>query len=185
MKKDSSYYRNLIAVVIANSEADTWENAVHEWIIHDVEEDANLEESCVCGKEELKYLFTIKNRLNQKVLFPLGSRCIKRFERSDLNEEVAIKEKLFKLLHAVNNNDFLTLSSNLFSRKLLDYLFDVGAFKPTSYNFYRPSNDLDFMIQMFNRRKPMTPAQERKTVAILLNSIKPFLQTELMGKIRK
>ena len=151
----------------------------------DVEEDETLEESCVCGKENLRYLFTIRNIYNGHTLFPIGSSCIKKFERYDLNEEVAAKEQLFKLLHAIENNEFLTLSSSLFSRKLLLYLYDIGAFKPTPHNRYNPENDYHFMLDMFNKRNRMSYRQESKTTAIILNSIKPFLQQMLFNKIRR
>jgi len=153
--------------------------------LDDVEEDETLEESCVCGKENLRYLFTIRNIYNGHTLFPIGSSCIKKFERYDLNEEVAAKEQLFKLLHAIENNEFLTLSSSLFSRKLLLYLYDIGAFKPTSHNRYNPENDYHFMLDMFNKRNRMSYRQESKTTAIILNSIKPFLQQMLFNKIRR
>ena len=75
------YVQNLIVRVIDASEADTWENAVQEWEIVDCEEDEDLTESCVCGKEELRYLFTIRNVYNGNLLFPIGSSCIKKFGR--------------------------------------------------------------------------------------------------------
>ena len=101
MVEDSKYLQTLIKNVLDNSESKTWELAVTEWEISDVEEDENLEESCICGKEHLRYLFTIKNKLNGNTLYPIGSSCIKKFERDDLKYEVDVKEQLFKLLHAV------------------------------------------------------------------------------------
>lgn len=185
MERRSSYFTNLIQTVITLSEADNWHLAVEEWYLDDVEEDEYLEESCVCGKENLRYLFTIRNEYNGNTLFPIGSSCIKKFERSDLNEEVAAKEQLFKLLHAIENNELLSLSSNLFTRKLLLYLYEIGAFVPTAYNRYNPENDYLFMLDMFNKRNRMTVRQESKTTAIILNSIKPFLRKMLNNKIRK
>ena len=122
INKNSAYYRNLIQRVIDNSDAPDWEDAVLEWEVYDCEEDETLQSSCICGKEELRYLFTIRNTLNGNMLYPIGSSCIRKFERDDLDEEVAVKEQLFKLLHAIESNHFITLSSNFFSRKLLRYL---------------------------------------------------------------
>lgn len=73
VNKNSVYYRNLIQRVIDNSEASTWENAVLEWEIFDCEEDETLESSCICGKEELRYLFTIRNTTNGNVIYPIGN----------------------------------------------------------------------------------------------------------------
>ena len=69
----SVYYENLKKNVIEHSQADDWHSAVNEWEIDDVEEDETLTESCVCGKENLRYLFTIRNEFNGKKLYPIGS----------------------------------------------------------------------------------------------------------------
>ena len=182
INRNSAYYRNLIQRVIDNSESDIWESAVFEWVIFDWEEDVTLESSCICGKENLRYLFTIRNTLNGNILYPIGSSCIKKFERADLDEEAVVKEQLFKLLHAIENNRFLTLSSEFFSRKLLRHLYEIGAFKPTQYNNYNPEEDYQFMLDMFNKRS-RTMKQEKKATAIILNSIKPFLYEMLQNKV--
>lgn len=180
----SNYFQTLIKDVMDSSESEYWEDAVTEWEIVDVEEDESLEESCICGKEHLRYLFTIKNQLNGNELYPIGSSCIKKFERDDLKHQVDVKEQLFKLLHAVEYNQYLQLSSDFFSRKLLRYLLDIGAFEPNQWNNFNPENDYRFMLDMFNKRT-RTDKQNNKATAIILNSIKPFLQTELAGKIKK
>jgi len=184
MNTTSSYYRRLIETVLRYSDATEWNAAVLEWRIDDVEEDETQQESCICGKEYLRYLFTIRNMINENTLYPIGSSCIKRFERSDLDEEVAVKEQLFKLLHSIEGRHFLTLSSDFFSRKLLRYLYDIGAFKATLYNDFKPYDDYRFMLDMFNKRN-RTDKQEKKATAIILNSIKPFLQDMLKDKIHK
>lgn len=183
MSTRNSYYGKLISEVINNSEANTWDSAVTEWKIVDVEEDEYLEESCICGKENLRYLYTIQNVFNDKILYPIGSSCIKKFEREDLNAEISVKEQMFKLLHAVEENEFLELSSKFFSRKLLLYLYEQGAFKATSYNHFESHEDYQFMLDMFNKRN-ISDKQNKKAVAIILNSIKPFVQDQLKGKVR-
>lgn len=180
---NSAYYRNLIQRVIDNSEAPNWENAVLEWEVIDCEEDGSLETSCVCGKEQLRYLFTIRNTLNGRLLYPIGSSCIKKFGRLDFDEEVTVKEQLFKLLHAIENNAFLTLSSDYFSRKLLHFLYNLGAFRANEYNNFVPYNDYQFMLDMFNKRS-RTALQDKKATAIILNAIRPFLWEMLSNKIR-
>ncbi|WP_422485026.1 hypothetical protein [Gudongella sp. DL1XJH-153] len=186
MSINSPYYRNLIRRVIDNSEASSWESAILEWEIYDCEEDESHRSACICGKEDLKYLFTIKNVKNHNKLYPIGSSCIKKFERDDLNQEALIKEQLFKLLHAIDNNEYITLSRDFFSRKLLKYLYEKGAFKPTSHNNYNPELDYKFMEQMFNKRdkSSITTAQKRKTTAIIMASIKPFLKEILDRKTK-
>jgi hypothetical protein len=183
MSRISSNFRNLQHAVIRHSEADEWYSAVNEWIINDVEEDETLTESCVCGKEKLHYLFTIRNILNGNILYPIGSSCIRRFERDDLDEEVDLKVQLFELLHAIEQYEFIVLSSDFFSRKLLKYLYDLGAFIGSEYNNYDPFGDYQFMLDMFNKRM-RTQRQEKKATAIIMSSIRPFLRRMLRDKIR-
>lgn len=181
----SIYRRNLINTVIENSSSKSWDNAVLEWDIIDVIEDENDESSCICGKENIRYLFTIKNINNQHTLFPIGSSCIKKFDREDLNELTLINEKLFKLFHAIKANEFITLNSEYFSRKLLEYIFDQGAFIPNQYNNFNGENDFNFMLKMFNMRSKPSASQSRKITAIIMTSIKPYLMKILNNKVVK
>lgn len=180
------YVQNLIVRVINASEADTWENAVQEWEIVDCEEDEDLSESCVCGKEELRYLFTIRNVYNGNLLFPIGSSCIKKFGRSDLKEDAQVREGMFKLLHAVENNDFIELSTDLFTRKVIRALYEDGAFD-SQYNNFDGEGDYDFFLKMFNKRdkSSITLKQHKKIRAIIVASIRPYLEDKLQDKVHR
>ena len=180
----STYVSNLILRVIEESESKNWEEAVMEWEIEDCDEDETCSTSCICGKENLKYLFTIRNKINDNELFPIGSTCIKKFERQDLDEETSLYEGMFRLLHAVENDEFLSLSPKLFSRKLLFNLYKEGAFKPNRFNDFDGKNDYEFLLKMFNKRdkSSITSKQKGKITAVLLNSIKPFLEAKLTDK---
>lgn len=134
-------------------------------------------------KGNLRYLFTIRNIKNGNTLFPIGSSCIKKFDREELNELTSVKEKLFQLLHAVQDSDFISLNNEYFSRKLLKYLYDDGAFQPSQYNNYDGENDYLFMLSMFNKRTEPTDKQQRKIRAIIVASIKPYLVEQLANKI--
>ena len=77
---NTQYYKNLIERVIKLSESDVWEVAVREWHIYDCELDETQSETCVCGKEYLKQLFTIKNEKNgikREFLFPQQTKSAK------------------------------------------------------------------------------------------------------------
>lgn len=176
----SSNNDNLIKEVLDNSESKNWIDAVKEWEIIDCEEDENCSTYCICGKEGLRYLFTIKNTMNNNELYPIGSSCIKKFGVEDLYFEASLWEQEFKLYNAIANGSFISLKNGLFSRKLLYKLYEEGAFKPTSYNKYDPYNDYKFLLDMFNK-KEITPNQEKRCTAIILNSIKPFIK----GKLKK
>ena len=183
----SKYSDNLFGTVLNASESKVWEQAVTEWEIVDWEEDYFCESSCICGKEEIKYLFTIKNRINGNELYPIGSSCIKKFERNDMREITKLKEEMFRLLHAVEHDEYISLNSDYFSRKLLYALLEDGAFKANIYNDYDGENDYEFMLKMFNKRdkSAITDGQEKKIRAIIVNSIRPYLNEKIADKVRK
>ena len=101
----SKYYENLLSVVLDSSKSSSWEEAVLEWGVSDWDEDEEMETSCLCGKENIRYLFTIENTLTGLELEPIGSQCIKKFEREDLTDLTVTYEKLFKLKSALSNNE--------------------------------------------------------------------------------
>ena len=166
-----SYYQNLIKSVIEASESDIWEEVVQEWEIFDCEEDDTCSSECICKHEGLKYLYTIRNDNNGNILFPIGSSCIKKFGRDDLDEEIAIKEKMFSLFHAVEKHERIELSAKYFSKKLLYYFYE--------------NDDYEFLLKMFRKtnKSDITEAQHRKIRALIVNSILPYLRSEL--KFRK
>ena len=102
-----------------------------------------------------------------------------------MREKTALIEGEFKLLHAVEDGMYLSLSSELFSRKLLLWLYQEGAFD-TEYNNYKGTQDYEFMLKMFNKRdkSSINAKQQKKINAILINSVKPFLRKKLAKKIR-
>ena len=177
-----SSFERLVKAVIDNSESKNWNSAVFEWELIDTEEDECAESKCICGKENIRYLHKIQNMINGNILFPVGSSCIKKFDRDELNELISVKEKLFKLYHAVDNKEFLELSPELFSRKLIKHLYEMGAFNSTNAIFPAKSN-YEFFLKMFNKRNDMSIKQDKKVKAILLNNIKPFVVEQLKNKI--
>ena len=178
-----SSLEQLAKVVIEKSESKRWDTAVKEWDLVDTNEDESALSTCVCGKTGLRYLHRIANLFNRQSIYPIGSCCIKRFMRSDLNEKIDVEEKLFRLYHAVGSNQFLSLSPELFSRKLIKYLYAHGAFDSNDPN-YTSKNDYQFFLDMFNKRNKatITVKQDKKIKAILLNNIRPFIKKQLKGK---
>ena len=102
-----------------------------------------------------------------------------------MNEAVSVTEGMFKLLHAIRNNEFIVLSTEFFSRKLLKKLYDEGAFVSNQYNRFDSYNDYQFMLDMFNKRDKsnITQAQQRKIRGIIAFSIRPFLEDKLTNRI--
>ena len=178
-----SSIEQLAKVVLEKSESKNWDIAIKEWDLVDTNEDIGASSTCVCGKTGLRYLHRITNFINHQSIYPIGSCCIKRFNRTDLNVKIDVEEKLFKLYHAVGSNQFLSLSPELFSRKLIKYLYAHGAFDSNNPS-YSAKNDYQFFLDMFNKRNKafITIKQDKKIKAILLNNIRPFVQRELKGK---
>ena len=184
---DSAYRRNLIATVLEASRSSFWDSAVQEWVVDDCEEDTSLSSACICGKERLRYLYTIYNKETRSKLFPIGSCCIKKFEREDMNEAISVTEGMFRLLHAIREGEYIRLTPEFFSRKLLKKLYDEGAFVPNQYNQFDGFNDYQFMLDMFNKRdkSSITGLQHRKIRGIIVGSIRPYLEKQLADRIRE
>jgi hypothetical protein len=164
-------FQALRAAVLASSSADEWATAVHEWEVVEVDEDPALRGVCVCGQTGLHYLFTIRNHRNSATLHPIGSSCVNHFGRADLDREVDVLPKLFKILTASVNGQRITLTSEFFSRVVLEYLYDGGAFTPDQYNNADGASDYEFLLKMFNKKKKedITSPQQRK-ISVLLNT---------------
>ena len=184
---DSSYRRNLINKVLDASQSSLWDSAVCEWVIEDCEEDRSLSYSCICGKENLRYLYTIRNIYNGNILYPIGSCCIKKFDREDMDEAVSVTEDMFRLLHAIRDGKFINLTPDFFSRKLLKKLYEEEVFTPSRYNNFNGYNDYQFMLDMFNKRNKdsITQRQQQKIRGIIAYSIRPYLEEQLSSRIRE
>ena len=131
------YTDNLIGTVIGLSVADDWEGARREWEIVGCEVDETHSATCVCGKEGLRYVYTIANTETGETLSPIWSSCIKKFEQSDMDEELAGWQQAIKLMEEaarIGKEDYVHLHSGSYSRKLLYFLYEQDAFRPTKYN---------------------------------------------------
>lgn len=166
-------------VIIENSEASTFSTAVQEWAITGFSVDDNCSSRCVCGKENIKYLFEITNMYNHVMLDPIGSKCIKKFGREDLSDEVDVCEQMAKLLDHVKTHKFIKFDSNLFSRKLLKYLYENDAFPKTQYNMNNPYRDYSFLLDMFNKKSEPSAKQQNKITALIMSAIIPFCKNKL------
>ena len=176
------YKNSLIAEVIENSQSKIWDTAVCEWEVIGCVEDRKQEQSCICGKENLKYLFEIRNKKNGQIIFPIGSKCIRKFEREDLNEDVDIFKQMVNLNEKLKRNEPIKINGECFSKKLLEYFYQEKVFKPSKYNGFNELNDYEFMVDMFNKRTKPTEKQQSKINGILYYNIKPYLQQKLKTK---
>lgn len=97
------YTDNLIGTVIGLSVADDWEGARREWRIVGCEVDETHSATCVCGKEGLRYVYTIANTETGETLSPIRSSCIKKFEQSDAKEYVGKHYPNQQIVMALHN----------------------------------------------------------------------------------
>lgn len=171
MGKDLGILRK---TVIEFSESDYWEEAIAEWNILDCSIDDRMKEICICGHEGLRYCFSIQNRYNNNILYPIGSSCILQFGRNDLKQTVGIYTQLFHIRTKYYNSEKITIKD--FSRKLLQFFWDEDIFEANRYNHFNPENDYSFLLQMFNQRSEPTNRQQLKINAIIVNSIIPYIQ---------
>ncbi|KTR74568.1 hypothetical protein NS234_18840 [Microbacterium oxydans] len=173
--------RRLTSAVIAASVANKWAAAVLEWDVTELEEDPTGSGECVCGHQELVLLFTVTNKHNGAKLYPIGSTCVQKFGRTDLNRQVTLYSDLFRLRAAIFNNTRITLTSDFFSRAMIEYLNDEGAFTPDRWD---ADGGYAFMLDMFNKRKKdeITRPQLAKITVLLNRKVIPFvLADESLG----
>lgn len=179
----SSYVDEFIGTILEQSNSNEWETAKYEWLIDDYDIDTNCSSECICGHQGIKFLYKIRNEDNGNAICPIGSSCIKKFEREEFNENLSVNESYLKILEAVEDNQFLELKGGLFSRKLINYFYDQGIFEANQYNGFNPSKDRDFLIKMFNSRKPMTRGQQAKARGLIGFTIVPYIKDEIEGRI--
>lgn len=159
------------------SSSKDWNKAILEWDIIDFAEDSSMEASCKCGKEHIKYLYTISNKVTGSVLEPIGSSCIQKFGRQDMKEQTNIYEQLFRLVNARRDGKFIELKSDdkYFSNKLLDYLLEQKAINIVRH---------ETLKKFFNQRKPLTYKQKKFATWIVVNEIFPFLDKKIEKKVK-
>ena len=58
--------------------------------------------------------------------------------------------KLMEEAARIGKEDYVHLHSGSYSRKLLYFLYEQDAFRPTKYNGYDGYNDYLFLLDMFN-----------------------------------
>jgi hypothetical protein len=171
---------NLSCAVLENSESTDWCACIEEWSVVYCEEDEDAESTCVCGNEGLRYLYTVRNVLNGKELFPIGSECIKRFGNSEMEDEARCWAQAYRLVNlATEYGKTRQLSivhdKKMFSRKLLAFMYRNGAFRRTKWNEYDSGNDYRFMLDMFNAQT-LSPRQQVKADHVMHDSIYPWLR---------
>lgn len=170
-------FETLKKVIEDRSVAAHFHEAVHEWSVVAVEEHPDSQGECVCGQQNLLYMYTIYNSKKQEPLTYIGSQCVHHFERQDLDMQVSVFSQLLALKKAIEEGTRITLTSEYFSKALLAWLADEGAFN-NERNGYNGDDDYSFFLKMFNKRKKedITDLQNKKIWAMMNLQVKPFIQ---------
>ena len=186
MNESGKHFAILRDIVMANSVANTWADAVKEWDVvgyRDSYRDKHatgreMGPSCICMQENLRYLFTIENRENGNRLFPIGSRCIKRFGVKEMDHVVnrwKAAGHLFSAKGGRMGKTIVPVNGDHFSKDFLEFLMGMGVFVGSEHNGFDGAGDYAFMVDMFNMRREPTLRQKRKIAAVLLNQVYPWL----------
>lgn len=170
---------NLPKEVVALSCADDFEAARHEWDLVGRGIDPTSSQNCVCGKEGLKYLFTIRNRETGAKLYPIGSSCIELFGRKDLDQQTTIAIQMYAVLAEYRETRSLKLNGGAITKAVLKQLYEEGCFPASHYNGGNPAVDYQFLVDMFNRRREPSSAQQKKIWVLLNKTVGPYLERTL------
>lgn len=94
----SDNHDTLVSKVLELSYANDWEHARDEWDViayRDLAEETcgadgrepKPPETCVCGHEGIRRCYTIFNRVTKKPLAPIGSKCVRQFQRGHMDRQ--------------------------------------------------------------------------------------------------
>ncbi len=168
-------YKKLFKIVTSNSKAKIWNEAVKEWDIDKKYDNGIADDSCTCSHENIRYVFIIKN-INTDRNLKIGSTCISKFGRKELDEYASVSEQEFKLFSAVREKKFITLDNNFFTRKLIKLFRDKKVITEKDYSF---------MLKMFNKKnkEDITKNQQKYINGLLGFTIYPYLEKELASQI--
>lgn len=78
----------LFQVVCDDSDADDFKTAKTEWAVRSFTPEAG--QTCVCGKKDITYCYEIWNRKTNKTLYPIGSKCIKKFKEDTMTQQMDV-----------------------------------------------------------------------------------------------
>lgn len=172
-------FPELVRAVVSNSVANDWDTARGEWEVTGVDEDPRSGGICVCGQLGLAILYTITNHRNGASLDPIGSTCVNQFARTELNTQVVTFSGLLKLREAIRAGRRIELTSKFFTRAMLDYLYEEGAFTADDYNKGKVERDYEFLLKMFNKRNKdnITAGQQKMIRGLLWYKVRPFILT--------
>lgn len=133
--------KNLYDAVLEASKADTWEQATKEWSEVSLIFNGIGRSNCVCGNA-IKYAYELFNGVTGKRLFPIGSDCVRHFQRISLDQQLEEEEKLLRklenLTRKAQKKEVIRVNKTDFDERLINWLWEKGAFKSIeAINFHQ------------------------------------------------
>lgn len=170
-------FETLKKKIEANSVAGRFYQAVNEWTVTAVEEEPTGDGECICGQQELRYMYTIENPQSGRTLRYIGSTCVQHFESKDLDLQVSVFRELFELQKKFRANKAVEMNADYFSRESLKWLHQEKAFPATQYNGQDGANDYQFLLDMFNKhhKEDITSKQRGKINGLISYQIRPMV----------
>jgi hypothetical protein len=103
---------------------------------------------------------------------------VNHFGRADLDLQVTVFSDLFSLRKSILAGDRITLTAEHFSRAVLKWLLDEGAFPADEWNKYDGKSDYKFLLKMFNKQNKdqISQKQEGKIYQMLRYKVIPFVR---------
>ena len=139
LKEHSSY---------PNSKSLDFNTLTAEWFVSDCGYEA-MSTSCLCGKEHIKELNTIKNRYNGVELYPIGSRCVKHFGIEDLeircfccHKEISKNNEYIK---AYMQHSKVSTTTSIIGHKKCIEKFNKGLRLHGRYGYYIDKNAKQYL----------------------------------------
>lgn len=187
--KTNSCFENLKKVVVEKSKSDNFGEAVKEWDVVGCIIDQSITSTCICGHYGIKYLYRIKNRFNGNELFPIGKKCIEKFENKDMDKdaEYMIKElDLYKALLEQRNYSIESLSGKL-TKDLAKYFYNKGVYVGANRSSLNGYNGYKCLLKVLRNKntKDILESDLNRFYVIVKYSILPYLNNKYNGKIVK
>lgn len=173
-----NYLHNLAEAIVGNSIADNLTDAMKEWEPYGVYEDNEKSDSCICGKEGIRFHHSIRNIHTGKIIEPVGSVCIKKFKghNDELVNLCEVGEDACKAIRYLGEHpeEKPLAKSPMLTRKLIDHMGKCGVFgKDEAFGLEQAS----FLLNIFNRRKKLTPRQRDRNDLLMRDYIIPWLKS--------
>lgn len=138
-------------------------------------------QTCVCGKEGLRWCYKIRNRITGQGLYPVGDVCIKHFQSESMDQAAADMRHVLAIGIASATTLGIAMPvrskgrGGAFSRATIDALQRAGALAPRDGDGLASLTDQearDLLTNEFNARN-FDPVRAGRAFAIVERRLRP------------